>query len=62
MLVFLIDNICVLFGDRVFTTNSRHTYGYKLCSSPPWLVPLIVSGRLHSGASQVKRKGISPIP
>ena len=62
MFVFLIDNICVLFSGRVFTTNSRHTYGHKLCSLPLRLVPLFVSGRLHSGAYQVKRKGLSPIP
>jgi len=33
MLEFLIDNIFVIFGGRVFSPDSRHTYGYKLCSS-----------------------------
>ena len=39
MLEFLIDNIFVMFDGRV---DSRHTYGYKLCSSSRRLVPLFV--------------------
>jgi hypothetical protein len=44
-----------------FSTESRHTYGYKLCSSSRRLVPLIVWGRLHTGASQEKHKETSSI-
>jgi hypothetical protein len=58
MLEFLIDNIFALFGERVF----QHTvYGYKLCSSSRRLVPLFVCSRLHTGASQEKRKEAIPI-
>jgi hypothetical protein len=46
MLEFLIHNIFVIFGGRVFQD------GYKLCSSSLQLVPLFVRGRLHRGASQ----------
>jgi hypothetical protein len=42
MLESLIDNIFVMFGGRVYSTDSRHTYGYKLCSSSRRLVPLFV--------------------
>jgi hypothetical protein len=42
MVEFLIDNIFVMFGGRVFQTDSRHTYGYKLCSPSRRLVPLFV--------------------
>ena len=38
-----------------FSTDSRHTYGCKLCSSSRGLVPLFVWGRPHTGASQEKR-------
>jgi hypothetical protein len=60
MVEFLIDNIFVMFGGRVFQTDSRHTYGYKLCSPSRRLVPLFVRGILHTGASQEKRKEDSP--
>jgi len=53
------DNIFVIFGERFFSTDSRHTYGYTLCSSSRRLVPLFVWGRLHTGASQEKRKEAS---
>ena len=43
-----------------FSTDSRHTYRYKLCFSSRRLVPLFVWGRLHTGASQEKRKETSP--
>ena len=56
MLEFLIDNIVVMFSGRVLSTDSRHTYGFHLCSSSRRLVPLFVWGRLHTGASQEKRK------
>ena len=38
-----------------FSTDSRHTYGYKLCSSSRRFVPFFVFGRLHTGASEEKR-------
>jgi hypothetical protein len=46
--VFLIVNIFVLFGWRVFQHDSRHTYGYKLCSSSRRFVPIFVWGSLHT--------------
>ena len=39
-----------------FSTDSGHTYGYKLCTSSRRLVPLFVWDRFHTGASQEKRK------
>ena len=42
-----------------FSTDSRHTYGYKLLFSGR--VPLFVWGRLHTWASQEKRKEASPL-
>ena len=42
MLEFFINNIFVIFGGRVFPTDSRHTNGYKLCSSSRRFVPLFV--------------------
>jgi hypothetical protein len=56
MLEFLIDNIFVIFGGRVFSTDSRHTYEYKLCSSSRRLVPLFVWGRLHTGFSRKTKR------
>ena len=60
MLEFLIDNIFVMFGGRVFQQTVGITYWYQLCSSRR-LVPLFVWGRLHTVASQEKRKEASPI-
>jgi len=40
-LEFLIDSIFVVFGGHVFQ-DSRHTYGYKLCSSSRRLAPLFI--------------------
>jgi hypothetical protein len=54
------QHICFLWW-ACFSTDSRHTYGYKLCSSFRRLVPLFVWGRLHIGASQEKRKETSSI-
>jgi hypothetical protein len=45
----------------VFSTDSRHTYGYKLCISSRRLALLFVRGRLHTRASQEKRKDASYI-
>jgi hypothetical protein len=61
MLEFLIDNIFCYVWWTCFSTDSRHTYGCNLCSSSRRLVPLFVWGRLHTGASQEKRKEASPI-
>ena len=36
-------------------------YGYELCPSSRWLVPLLIWGRLQTGASQEKRKEAIPI-
>ena len=48
-------------GWTCFSTESRHTYWYKLCSSSRRLVPLFVWGILHTGASQEKWKEARPI-
>ena len=53
--VFYWQHICYLWW-TCFSTDSRHINGYKLCSSSRRLVPLFVWGRLHTGASQEKRK------
>ena len=55
MLDFLIDNICVMFGGCVFQQIVDIPMGPN-CSSSRRLVPLFVWGRLHTGASQEKRK------
>jgi hypothetical protein len=39
-----------------FATDSRYTYGYKLCSSSRRLVRLFVWDRLHTGHQQVQHK------
>ena len=59
MLEFLIDNQICYLGWTCFSTDSRHTYGYKLCSSSRRLVPLFVWGRLHTGASQENEKRLA---
>jgi hypothetical protein len=59
-IVFDWQHICYVWW-TCFSTDSRHTYGYKLCSSSRLLVPLFVLGRLHTGASQEKQKEASPI-
>ena len=43
-----------------FSTDSRHTYGYKQCSSSLRFVSLFVCCRLHTGSFQEKRKEASP--
>jgi hypothetical protein len=53
--VFDWQNICYLWW-AYFSTDRRHTYEYKLCTSSRRLVPLFVWGRLHTGPSQEKRK------
>jgi hypothetical protein len=52
MLDLLIDNIFVMFGERIFQKDSRQTCGYNLCSSSVQPIPLFVRGRLDTGASQ----------
>ena len=56
---FYLQYICYVWW-TCFSTDSRHTYEYKLSSSRR-LVPLFVGGILHTGASHVKRKEASPI-
>ena len=50
-----------IFGGPCFSTESRHPYRYKLCSSSRRVVPLFVRGRLYTEASQEKRKEAGPI-
>jgi hypothetical protein len=38
-----------------FSTECRHTYGYKLCSYSRRLAPLFVRGIHHTGASREKQ-------
>ena len=59
--IFDWQHICYVWW-TCFSTDSRHTYGYKLCSSSRRLVPLFVWGSLHTGASQEKRKESSRYP
>ena len=59
-LAFDWQHICYIWW-MCFSTDSPHTYGYKLCSSSRRLVPLFVWDRLHTGASQEKRKEANPI-
>jgi hypothetical protein len=54
MLKFLLDNIFWYLWWTCFSTNSRHTYGYKLCSSSRRLVPLFVWGYLKGKFSNGK--------
>jgi hypothetical protein len=56
--VFDWQHICYLWW-TCFSTDSRHTYGCKLCSSSRLLVPLFVLGRLHTGASQKNEKKLA---
>ena len=58
MLEFLIDNILAMFGGRDFQQTITW---YKWCASSRRLVPLFACGRLHTGASQKKRKETSLI-
>ena len=53
ILEFLIDNVFVMLGERVFKKDSRHFCRYQLCSSSRRLVLLFVRDRLHTGASNV---------
>jgi hypothetical protein len=46
MLKFLIDNIFVKFGGRVFQQTVGIPMGNKLCSSSRRFVPLFVRGRI----------------
>ena len=58
-LIFTTYLLCLVdvFFNRL---SAWHTYGNKLCSSSRRHVPLFVSGRLHTGASQEKRKEATP--
>ena len=60
MLVFLIDNIFVMFDER-FSTDNRYSCGHKLCSPSNRLFPLFVRGIFHTGTSAEKEKEASPI-
>ena len=61
MLEFLIDNILYIWYVwwTYLSTNSRNTYGCKLCSSSCRLVPLFEWGRLHTRASREKEKKLA---
>ena len=55
MLGFLIDNIFAMFGGSCKTTESLHSYAYKLRSITCGLVPLFAPGRFNTGNSQEKK-------
>ena len=59
MLKFWLTTYLLCLVDVFF--NRHHTYWYKLCSSSRQRVPVFAWGRLHTGASQEKRKEASPI-
>jgi hypothetical protein len=61
MLKFLIDNIFAMFGGRVFQQTVGLPMGNKLLLFSP-IRSFIRGGRLHTWASQEKRKEASPIP
>jgi hypothetical protein len=56
MVQCLIDNIFVIFGGRGFSTDSRHTYWYKLCSSSRRLVPFSYETDFIHGLLKKKEK------
>ena len=58
MFAFLIDNIFVMFGGRVFQQTVGFLMGTK-CALPRRLVPLFVRGRFHTDTSQEIRKEVS---
>jgi hypothetical protein len=58
MLEFLIDNIFVIFGRRVFQQTVGIPMG-MLCSSSRRFAPLFVWGRLHTGDSKKNQKKVA---
>ena len=56
MLEFLVDNIFVVFGGKVFPTDSRHSNGHKLCPSPSRHISVLIRSGIHSLCSQLERK------
>jgi len=61
MLAFLIDNIFVMFGGRVFNRQSAYLWVQTVLLSRR-VDPLFICGRLHTGASQEEQKEAIPIP
>ena len=61
MLEVLIGNILYIWYVwwTYLSTNSRHTYGWKLCSCSCRLVPLFKWDRLHTRASREKEKKLA---
>ena len=60
MLEFLIDNIFVLFGGRVFQQTVGITMGTN-CSPLLADFPLFVRSRFHTGTCHEKQQEASPI-
>jgi hypothetical protein len=58
--VFDWQHICYVWS-TCFSTDSRHTYGHKLCSSSHRLVPWFAWGRLHKGTRKTKRSYPDPL-
>ena len=48
MLEFLVDNIFVVFGGKVFPTDSRHSNGHKLCPSPSRSNSVLIRSGIHT--------------
>jgi hypothetical protein len=52
------QQICYVWW-TCFSTDSRYTYGYQLCSSSRRLVPLFIWGWLHTGPLQKNEKKLA---
>jgi len=50
-----------MLGRYVFSTASRFSYEYQLCSPTRRLVPLFTEDRLYTGTSPEKRKEANPV-
>ena len=49
MLEFLVDNIFVVFGGKVFQQiDSRHSNGHKLCPSPSRHISVLIRSGIHT--------------
>ena len=48
MLEILVDNIFVVFGEKGFSTGSRHSNGHKLCPSPSRHISVLIRSGIHT--------------
>ena len=59
MLEFLVDNIFVVFGGKVFPTDSRHSDGHKLCPSPSRHISVLIRIGIHTSLFSTGKKKLS---